>query len=172
MERTSSVACMCPVYITSFLSGYKWRVLFLYQYAHAGALASAQLPINICLLHQSTQAPSLSRPHILYSHHHTLSNSSIMVQICNMFSLLFITAVVHVLCWPLMCESFPVLATMDDSAAEQSQLEQKQLDQLEQEQYACLLGSNRSLVEKFQQSVREKHGISDPSYGMMCILIG
>ena len=61
---------------------------------------------------------------------------------------------------------------MDDSAAEQSQLEQKQLDQLEQEQYACLLGSNRSLVEKFQQSVREKHGISDPSYGMMCILIG
>lgn len=80
-----------------------------------------------------------------------------------MFSLLFITAAVHVLCLPLMCQSIPLLA-MDDS--EQSQLEQQQLDQLEQEQYACLLRSNRSLVEKFQQSVREKHGISDPSYGM------
>ena len=94
-----------------------------------------------------------------------------MVHICNIFSLLFITAAVHVLCLPLKCQSFPVLATMDDS--EQSQLEQKQLDQLEQEQYACLLRSNRSLVEKFQQSVREKHGISDPTYGMiLCILIG
>ena len=96
-----------------------------------------------------------------------------MVHIYNMFSLLFITAAVHVLCLPLVCQSFPVLATMDDSAAEQSQLEQKQLDQLEQERYACLLRGNRSLVEKFQQSVREKHGISDPSYGMiLCILIG
>jgi hypothetical protein len=79
--------------------------------------------------------------------------------------LLIIAAAAHVLCLgPLMCKSSPVVLAMDDS--EQNQ-QQQQLDQLDQEQYACLLRSNESLVEKFQQSVRERHGISDPSYGII-----
>lgn len=81
--------------------------------------------------------------------------------------LFIITLATHVLCLPLMCQSFPVLPQVDESAELDDNQHRPQQDQLEQEQlqYACLLRSNESLVDDFQQSVREKHGISDPSYG-------
>lgn len=64
-----------------------------------------------------------------------------------------------------MCQSSPV-DLLDESAQWTDQHAQQQQDQLEQEQYACLLRSNKSLVNDFQQSIREKHGINDPGYGM------
>lgn len=79
-----------------------------------------------------------------------------------MFGLLFIITTVLL---PLMCQSSPV-DLLDESAQWTDQHAQQQQDQLEQEQYTCLLRSNKSLVNDFQQSVREKHGINDPGYGM------
>lgn len=78
-----------------------------------------------------------------------------------MFTLPFI---LMTLLLPFMCQSFPAL----DKSLEKKQ----QQEQLKQEQYACLLRSNESLLNDFQQSVREKHGITDPEYGNELICEG
>ena len=137
---------LCPcgrLYNNMNLNGYKWRVLF----HHAR--------VSTCLLHQST--PSYYR-----GYHHTHYRSwEPVIYICDMFGLLLIATTVHVLL-PLMCQSSPVYVLDEPAEWTDQQLQ----DQLEQEQYACLLRNNTSLVNDFQQSVRERHGINDPSYGM------
>ena len=87
-----------------------------------------------------------------------------------MTGLLFIiTAVYYVLCLLMMCQSCPLA---NESAVQLQNRQQEQLEQLqlEQERYACLLRSNESLLEDFQQSVRERHGIFDPKF-RMCIYL-
>ena len=63
----------------------------------------------------------------------------------------------------LAVHSLPILNT----PADQQQINNGEvciLD-IEQQQYTCQLDKNETLKREFEQSIRVKHGITDPNYG-------
>ena len=69
-------------------------------------------------------------------------------------------------------QSRPILDIGDAVVTtEQLQLKGSHEQQMEQQDIACLLKRNDSLQNEFESSIREKHGIIDPDYGKLIIVV-